>query len=81
MKKLILGLATCAACAIAAGQPMPPPHEGDRMDNHEMDRHEPDHPGMAHMEPPPQHHHRHKVWVPARHDDHGHMVPGHYIYR
>jgi hypothetical protein len=81
MKKLMTVLASCAICAVAASQPMPPPgaREGDRMDNHEMDRHAPDHPSMAHPAPP--HHHKHKVWVPSRHDEHGHSVPGHYVYR
>ena len=80
VKKMMIALATCAACAIATGQPMPQPHEGDHMENHDMDHREADHHAMVREAPAP-HHQEHKVWLPTRHDEHGHRVPGHYEYR
>ena len=88
MKKLIVAVATCAVCALATSQPMP---GNDRSEIHDMNRS--DHMDkretyqqQAYREDERNNerhdaHHRHKVWVPSHHDDHEHVVRGHYEWR
>ncbi len=83
MKKLMLALAACAVCAFATAQPgSPPSRDGERMENHDMDRPDGRPMPMAHEEPRhAESHEKHKVWVPSHHESNGHRVPGHYEYR
>jgi hypothetical protein len=94
MKRILIAAAACAACALASSQPViVPPHDGDHMDNRDLDRGDQmkrpdsmiqqqaraDDRAERHDERHEEHHQQ-KVWVPS-HNDHDKTDRGHYEWR